>query len=497
MTVVLEQVRRWSASGLDAVVVRLDTAAGRLGDLRDALDCAAGRLTRGAVPPRMRLAPSTSDWWHGAAAGGRGQRVRAGARRGRRRGRRDPCAGLAEAQDLADAQRAHDRGGRRRRRAACRPGTRRQRGRRCRPKSGTGVEQVLRAAAALDADLAALLAGRPSTNQASTRTRRAGRRGHHLRRARDRRARAAGRDARGQRRLVVRAVPGRAAAGRRRAPGVGRQPRRHPGRRPRRGEPGPPRRAGRPARRRPPAVQARYDALTAAGPGAVEAVWLARAQRPARPARRAAPAAAGARRRPDRDHRLRPSASCCSTSTGRARGPRSRSATSTPQNTSPCSPPDSAPPSGRTRRRGGHGGRAAWPVARRTGRRRPRRRVRRRGGLAGLRRAGRSARREHARTPPARGGADLARFYEGIDASRRADPHLTALGHSYGSLTTGYALQQAHGVDDAVLFGSPGLGTDHVDDLHVPPATPASSRPRGTRSRISGGSATTRTGSTA
>ena len=74
-------------------------------------------------------------------------------------------------------------------------------------------------------------------------------------------------------------------------------------------------------------------------------------------------------------------------------------------------------------------------------------------------------------TPDAarRGGADLARFYDGIDASRRADPHLTALGHSYGSLTTGYALQQAHGVDDAVVFGSPGIGTDHVGDLHVPP----------------------------
>jgi len=67
-----------------------------------------------------------------------------------------------------------------------------------------------------------------------------------------------------------------------------------------------------------------------------------------------------------------------------------------------------------------------------------------------------------------RGGADLARFLDGIDASRRADPHLTALGHSYGSLTTGYALQQAHGVDDDVLFGSPGIGTDDVRDLHVP-----------------------------
>jgi hypothetical protein len=66
------------------------------------------------------------------------------------------------------------------------------------------------------------------------------------------------------------------------------------------------------------------------------------------------------------------------------------------------------------------------------------------------------------------GGAALARFYDGIDASRATDPHLIALGHSYGSLTTGYALQQAHGVDDAVLFGSPGVGTDDVRDLRVP-----------------------------
>ena len=49
------------------------------------------------------------------------------------------------------------------------------------------------------------------------------------------------------------------------------------------------------------------------------------------------------------------------------------------------------------------------------------------------------------------------------------DPHLTALGHSYGSLTTGYALQHdGTGIDDAVLFGSPGAGTWERDDLHVP-----------------------------
>lgn len=66
------------------------------------------------------------------------------------------------------------------------------------------------------------------------------------------------------------------------------------------------------------------------------------------------------------------------------------------------------------------------------------------------------------------GGSDLAEFYRGIDASRTTDPHLTALGHSYGSTTTGFALQEQTGVDDAVFFGSPGLGTSHVEDIQVP-----------------------------
>lgn len=66
------------------------------------------------------------------------------------------------------------------------------------------------------------------------------------------------------------------------------------------------------------------------------------------------------------------------------------------------------------------------------------------------------------------GGDSLAAFYQGINASRGDDVHLTALGHSYGSTTTGYALQHdGVGVDDAVLFGSPGPGTDHRSDLHA------------------------------
>ncbi|MGH3923570.1 MAG: alpha/beta hydrolase, partial [Pseudonocardiaceae bacterium] len=65
------------------------------------------------------------------------------------------------------------------------------------------------------------------------------------------------------------------------------------------------------------------------------------------------------------------------------------------------------------------------------------------------------------------GGADLAEFYRGIDASRTTDPHLTALGHSYGSTTTGFALQEQTGVDDAVFFGSPGLGASHSSEIQV------------------------------
>jgi hypothetical protein len=66
------------------------------------------------------------------------------------------------------------------------------------------------------------------------------------------------------------------------------------------------------------------------------------------------------------------------------------------------------------------------------------------------------------------GAKKLTPFLNGIDAARDTDPHLTTLGHSYGSTTTGLALRQNTGVDDAVFFGSPGLGTSHIGDLKVP-----------------------------
>lgn len=58
------------------------------------------------------------------------------------------------------------------------------------------------------------------------------------------------------------------------------------------------------------------------------------------------------------------------------------------------------------------------------------------------------------------GGRRLADSLDGLRASRRDDPaHLTAIGHSYGSTTTSYAVGGNDvDVDDLVLIGSPGAG---------------------------------------
>ena len=72
------------------------------------------------------------------------------------------------------------------------------------------------------------------------------------------------------------------------------------------------------------------------------------------------------------------------------------------------------------------------------------------------------------------GGDKLTKFDQGINASRPTDPHFTALGHSQGSIVTGISLTHGGtGVDDAVVFGSPGVadhfGIDNTAaDLKVP-----------------------------
>jgi hypothetical protein len=72
----------------------------------------------------------------------------------------------------------------------------------------------------------------------------------------------------------------------------------------------------------------------------------------------------------------------------------------------------------------------------------------------------------------ARAGAhNLAGFYDGITASHGGVPaELTAIGHSYGSLTTGLALQEPgnHGVTDAIFYGSPGIEASTPQQLHLP-----------------------------
>lgn len=70
------------------------------------------------------------------------------------------------------------------------------------------------------------------------------------------------------------------------------------------------------------------------------------------------------------------------------------------------------------------------------------------------------------------GAVSLAGFYDGVQASRDLGPaHLTAIGHSYGSLTTGLALQVAgdHGVSDAVFYGSPGVEAATPAQLNLAP----------------------------
>ncbi|WP_328627194.1 alpha/beta hydrolase family protein [Streptomyces sp. NBC_00353] len=70
-----------------------------------------------------------------------------------------------------------------------------------------------------------------------------------------------------------------------------------------------------------------------------------------------------------------------------------------------------------------------------------------------------------------RGGGAFNGFMRGLVATNENEnPHLTAIGHSYGSRTVGAATQEGGGipgVDDIVLVGSPGVGVDHAEDLGV------------------------------
>ncbi|HEX5566460.1 MAG TPA: alpha/beta hydrolase [Streptomyces sp.] len=75
------------------------------------------------------------------------------------------------------------------------------------------------------------------------------------------------------------------------------------------------------------------------------------------------------------------------------------------------------------------------------------------------------------RSHAAAGATAYNSFMSGLDATNQhADPHLTAIGHSYGSLTVGLAAQEKGGIpgaDDIILLGSPGVDADSADELGV------------------------------
>ncbi len=73
----------------------------------------------------------------------------------------------------------------------------------------------------------------------------------------------------------------------------------------------------------------------------------------------------------------------------------------------------------------------------------------------------------------AEAGSDrLAGFMTGMHASRQygaGDAHMTLVGHSYGSTTSGIAATKVKPgvIDDLALCGSPGMGTYDANDYHV------------------------------
>ncbi|KRE96357.1 hypothetical protein ASG76_04875 [Nocardioides sp. Soil774] len=70
------------------------------------------------------------------------------------------------------------------------------------------------------------------------------------------------------------------------------------------------------------------------------------------------------------------------------------------------------------------------------------------------------------------GGVALSQFVDGLNSTHTGgdQPHLTVIGHSYGSTTSSYAAAGGMDADSLVLIGSPGAseGVHHASDLHMP-----------------------------
>ncbi|MFF7632477.1 alpha/beta hydrolase [Kitasatospora sp. NPDC008050] len=68
------------------------------------------------------------------------------------------------------------------------------------------------------------------------------------------------------------------------------------------------------------------------------------------------------------------------------------------------------------------------------------------------------------------GAVSYDQFLDGLRTTHQGQPaHVTAIGHSYGSLLVGQAAQRPGGIpaDDVVLVGSPGTGADSASQLSV------------------------------
>lgn len=65
----------------------------------------------------------------------------------------------------------------------------------------------------------------------------------------------------------------------------------------------------------------------------------------------------------------------------------------------------------------------------------------------------------------------LASFVDGLDASRDRPAHQTLWAHSYGSVLAGKALMHNTGVDDVVLFGSPGVAFSGLTQVGLKPGS--------------------------
>ena len=70
------------------------------------------------------------------------------------------------------------------------------------------------------------------------------------------------------------------------------------------------------------------------------------------------------------------------------------------------------------------------------------------------------------------GGHLLSQFVDGLNSTHESgdQPHLTVIGHSYGSTTSAHAAADGMEADSLVLIGSPGAGggVDHVSELGMP-----------------------------